>query len=234
MITTKRLALCLAMGLLIGPASGQTLNSATGTALPTVDALTREMQRIDGERRTLFDVDNQATRSTGPSFPNITPPQTGANGVDLAALVKRFEGGAPTAQHDALLIFVSFTMPTASLQALLASAAKVGATVVLRGFKNNSLKETSATLKALGTPNSAVQIHPQAFTQYRIQNVPAIVLLKGDGSGTLDTQGCALPEDFIAFAGDVSLDYALDTIAQRAPAYTALASRYRRQLRGRE
>ncbi len=54
------------------------------------------------------------------------------------------------------------------------------------------------------------------------------------GNETLDTDGCSLPENFVAISGDVSLAYALQEMASRSavltPDLSALATRYLRQM----
>ena len=58
------------------------------------------------------------------------------------------------------------------------------------------------------------------------------MLTQATTAEALDEQGCALPDTYVSVAGDVSLDYALDALAQRSKAFSALASRYLATLRG--
>ncbi|MFZ4077143.1 MAG: TrbC family F-type conjugative pilus assembly protein, partial [Legionellaceae bacterium] len=52
--------------------------------------------------------------------------------------------------EDKILVFVSFSMPTASLVALSQSAEKHHAVLVMRGLKDDSFKETQTAFAALG------------------------------------------------------------------------------------
>lgn len=205
---------------------------AKPAALPSNAAVQKEMQRIERERKELFDPNNPATKNAKNSFPNVPTPEV--SNVDIQALAKRYEQRAEARKMDDLMIFVSFTMPPESLKRIVAQAYKVGASVVLNGFKDNSLKATAAAIKQLGEASGNVLINPNAFTKYKVQAVPAVVLAKADSVDQIDSQGCALPDTYVSVSGDVSLDYSLDEIAQRDPRFTDLAKRYNRQLRGRQ
>jgi hypothetical protein len=71
-----------------------------------------------------------------------------------------------------LLIFVSLSMPEASLQALYQEAESLGAVLVLRGLQDHSFKKTASTLKRLSI---AVQIDPTLFTRHEVRQVPTFI-----------------------------------------------------------
>ena len=100
--------------------------------------------------------------------------------------------------------------------------------------RNDSYRQTLQAIAALGVPTASVSVNPKAFDQYQIMAVPAFVLAKRSATETLDTNGCSLPESFVAISGDVALDYALREMASRsaakAPDLSALATRYLRQM----
>ncbi len=195
---------------------------------PTVLEIEKEQQRIEVGRKRMFDARNPATQNTANSFPNLPTPARA--GMDIETMARQYEQKAETQKTDGLMIFASFTMPDESLKNLLKQANRVGASVVLRGFKNNSIKETALAIHALGEAGGNIAINPKSFTQYKIEAVPTVVLTKAEGIGNADEQGCALPEHFIAVSGDVSLDYALAQIVQRAPQWESIATSYLRQL----
>jgi len=206
-----------------------TTSSIPTPSYPTSQQIEVERARIDGERKAMFSDDNPHTRNTPNTFPTIAAPQPSQ--IDIEALVRRYEGTAqPRGVGDDLMVFASFSMPTESLKQLVSTVAKVGGSVVLRGFKNNSYRQTVQAIAALGEASASVSIHPKAFAQYKITAVPAFVIARLDPAEQLDAQGCALPETYAAIAGDVSLDYALAEIAKRSPAMSDLAQRYLRQL----
>lgn len=203
--------------------------SSTFAQTPTASQIEKEQQRIESERKRMFDADNPATQSTVNNFPNLPTPAP--VGMDIEAIVRQYERKAAVQKTDNLMIFASFTMPQESLKRLVNQANRVGASVMLRGFKNNSIKETALAINALDEPGGNVVINPKTFTHYKIDAVPTVVLTKAEVIGTADDQGCALPNHFIAVSGDVSLDYALEEILRRAPQWESIATPYLRQLR---
>jgi len=202
--------------------------------LPSDSAVKREMERIARERKDLFDAEGVQvpTLPRAPNaFPNIVTPAPSQ--VDIEAIAQRYGARAVAGKTDALMIFASFTLPPASLKRIVAQANRVGATVVLRGFKDNSVKATALAIQALGEAHANVVINPNAYTQYRVDAVPLVLLATADAMDRTDAEGCALPASYASVTGDVSLDYALDEIARRDPRFEPLAKRYLRQLRGR-
>lgn len=200
-------------------------------ALPAADAIEREMRRIEPERKQMFDAENPATKNAPNVFPNIPTPAP--SGIDIEALARQYERKAQARKRDDLMVFASFTMPAESLQRLVRQANRVGATVVFNGFKDNSMKATAAAINALGEAGGNVIVNPNAFAKYQIAAVPTVVLATPAAFEQVDENGCALPDHYAAIAGDVSLDYALDELARRAPQFEPVATRYVRQLRGR-
>ncbi len=93
---------------------------------------------------------------------------------------------------DQTLIFVSLSMPEASLKSLYFEAEQIGAVLVLRGLKDHSFKQTAEALQSLGI---GVQIDPTLFKQYAIESVPTFV--KSDGA------------EYQSIRGNISLAYAL-------------------------
>lgn len=202
------------------------------THYPNDARIQDELKRVEVERKSMFADDQPATGNPVNVFPNIGAPQRGQ--IDIEALAKRYEGRAVArGSADDLMVFASFSMPMASLKALVADVSRVGGSVVLRGFKNNSYRETVKAIAALGEGSASIVVNPNAFEKYRITSVPVALLAKMNEAELLDVDGCALPDNFAAIAGDVSLKYALQEISKRSPQFRALAERYLR-LTGRE
>ena len=86
------------------------------------------------------------------------------------------------------LVFVSFSMPKASLKALVKQVNQADGKLVFRGLVNGSFKQMAEKLKELG---AEVWIDPTLFEKYKITAVPTFVC-----------RGRRL-------TGNVSLDYAL-------------------------
>jgi conjugal transfer pilus assembly protein TrbC len=139
--------------------------------------------------------------------------------IDLEALSKGFDvqngahasAMAPGKAGPKVLIFVSFAMPEATLQRLVDQAALAGATLVLRGLVNGSIRDTVTRMQALiGSRRVAVQIDPEAFDRHGITRTPTFVLVMG-GAGTeaCASRACGSSQQFVKVAGDVTLDYAM-------------------------
>lgn len=198
--------------------------------MPSDADIKRVMPKVEKERKEVFGADHPATRNDPNSFPNIAAPARGS--LDIESIAKRYEQKSEARKMENLMVFVSFAMPRESLKRAISMANKVGASVVFRGFKNNSLKETSLAIKALDEGGGNVLVNPNAFIKYKVRAVPMVVLAQDGTADNVDAEGCALPDDYASVSGDVSLDYALDEIARHSPRFETIARRYTRQLRG--
>lgn len=81
------------------------------------------------------------------------------------------------AKKDQLLVFVSFSMPEASLKSLAQDATKYNALLVMRGLYKDSFVKTANKLKDLGI---SVDINPELFETHQITAVPTFVVLQSD------------------------------------------------------
>ena len=197
--------------------------AGTLTTMPSDAQISVERARIDRERKPMFADRNLGRSAAGNAFPAIpTPPRAQ---VDPLAVAQRYAARAQSRKQEELLAFASLSMPAESLKRLVRDVGRAGGAVVLRGFKDGSLKTTAAAIQALGVDASAVQVNPNAFKQYRITAVPAIVLVKADRALDLDAEGCSLPANFAGVIGDVTVPYALREIGRRSPEYQTLADR---------
>ena len=113
-----------------------------------------------------------------------------------------------TNQVPKILVFVSFSMPKASLRALAKEAAKHNAVLVMRGLKSDSFKTTQKAFLEILTegknldPKSMVnqdmqgfEVNPELFKTYKITKVPMFVLIKNT-------------QEISRLSGNVSLEYA--------------------------
>lgn len=112
-----------------------------------------------------------------------------------------------------ILVFVSFSMPKASLMALSKAASKHNAVLVLKGLKGDSFKITQQAFLELandsGNPNlelkaiaknapddmQGFEVNPELFKTYQIKNVPTFVLVKNQ-------------TEIARLSGNVSLSFA--------------------------
>ena len=182
------------------------------------------------------------------------PPTLG--NIDIAAMAK--QGAALTTPQaadngaSALRIFITLDMPRGSLKRLVDQATRSGATLVLRGLKKQSMRQTLAEVgELIETRRVSWVIDPDAFTRFHVSHAPTFVLTlsnepaartpglqalpdlprcSGGGSGS----GCtspALDATYLSISGDVSLDYALDAMARRNPEAAPRASVILQRLR---
>lgn len=195
---------------------------------PDDKQIAEQVKQIDATRKPMFEsADENQFRGAFPNVPTQAQP-----GVDIEQIAKRYERKVRARKIDDLMVFVSFSMPPETLKKIIHDVHLVGGTVVLRGFKNNSVQATGLAIKDLGESSGSIVVNPNAFEKYKITAVPTLVLAKAEALGELDGTGCALPDAYAAVSGDVSLKYALDVIAQRRKDYADLADRYGRQLGG--
>ena len=114
-------------------------------------------------------------------------------------------------KQDGLHIFISFSMPKTLLKQYDDIAKKIGAKLVLRGFKNNSFKETINYIQEISSQGIAIEVNPVLFQKFSVNVVPSFVLSDG--------------EKFDKLVGNVSINYALEKLsdsgdlAQNAKAY---------------
>lgn len=144
------------------------------------------------------------------------------------------QGNAPTlGSGPGLFVFVSLSMPEATLARLVDQAARARAAILIRGVAKGSLRETVARLqKLIGQREVAVLIDPQAFDRYAVGRVPTFVLARDGGRPASCASGtCPPPGDFVSAAGDVSLEYALDQLRRAAPRFDAEAGVFLARLR---
>lgn len=153
-----------------------------------------------------------------PRIENLAQPVTRMP-IDLEAISKGFDlqNGAQAAAMTSgkagpkVLIFVSFAMPESTLQRLVDQAARAGATLVLRGLVNGSIRDTVTRMQALiGSRRVAVQIDPEAFDRHGITRTPTFVMaVDAAGTEVCATRLCGSSQQFVKVAGDVTLEYAM-------------------------
>jgi len=179
--------------------------------------------------------------TAGPRIDALPKPQTDAP-VDLEALSKAYALQMKTTQPTRLvlgdgpilMVFISLSMPEATLKRLVNQAARAKASLLIRGLLNGSLRDTVARTQALLADQSvAFQIDPQAFERYAITQVPSFVLVRDGASSTPCPNGsCSPPNDYVRLAGDVSLDYALSHIQHRTPRFSKDVAAFIQRLKG--
>lgn len=203
--------------------------SAGAQGLPPDADIERERRAVQAQRKDLFGGSKPLASAPRNPFPQVGTPER--TPVDIEALAQRYAGKAQAQRPLGLLVFGSFSMPAGSLKRLVQDTQRAGGVVLLRGFKGGSYKTTALAIADLKTTGAAVQVHPEAFKTYRVAAVPTVVLVAPDAGDELDAEGCVLPQHYAKVQGDVSLTYALDQIARRAPKFAQMALVLGRPLR---
>lgn len=165
-------------------------------------------------------------------------PKPVAKSPDISQIAESYRHASPPRSEmpsdiPELMVFVSFSMPKEALERIVAQSEKSGAVLVLRGLKGNSLSRMGEELAALvGKRNVTAIIHPPAFKQFKVAQVPALVIARSGQATKIGEDGCAAPASYIKVDGDVGQDYALDLIERQAPNWAEAARRYAARLAG--
>lgn len=168
-------------------------------------------------------------------------PQAPGAGIDIGALARQgsqingaMQPGALPPQEPALRIFVTLDMPQGSLRRLVDQAERAGAVLVLRGLKNQSMRQTAVAVSdLLGQRRAGWVIDPEAFERHGVEAAPTFLLTMGEDTSPCSATTCTVPRPFVSVSGDVSLDYALEHMARRHTGAAAVAGPYLSRLRSR-
>ena len=188
-----------------------------------------------GSALNAIEVPKATGRATVPDPTRL--PQPATTGPDIARMAETYRQAPPSAfsgkDVPELMVFVSFSLPKATLQQIVGQAEKSGAVLVLRGLHGNSLTRTGEEIARLvGDRKVTAIIHPPAFKQFKVRRVPALVLARSGQASKIGEDGCAPVSSFIRVDGDVTQDYALDLIERQAPVWAEVARRYAARLSG--
>ncbi|TAM33224.1 MAG: type-F conjugative transfer system pilin assembly protein TrbC [Nevskiaceae bacterium] len=177
----------------------------------------------------------RAMESTAPAVsPNFELPDFGSPALALpddASLSRTWALSENAQATPPLLVLVSFSMPTDTLNALAEQAGKIGAPLVLRGLVGDSMEETAKRIAALRkSAGTSLAIDPTLFTRFGVDRVPTVVLPL-QALRSCSEQECSVPEH-VKVAGEASLDYLLGQIERKAhePAARTRAAALRKQM----
>jgi conjugal transfer pilus assembly protein TrbC len=137
--------------------------------------------------------------------------------IDLDAMVAGAKGNLAGPKSTPLVIaFVSLSMPEDSLRRTILDTTEAGGIVVFRGFSKGGAKPFVQLLaKAVEQQDAAnITIDPRLFRSFKIDRVPTIVAASSsfEPCDQLDCVTPPPPHDRIA--GNVTLNYALQTFAE--------------------
>jgi conjugal transfer pilus assembly protein TrbC len=132
-----------------------------------------------------------------------------------------------------IMVFVSFSMPRQSLIAYMQDARKIHASIIVRGFINNSFKETVNTISLLvkEAGGGGIEINPFAFTTFHITKVPSVVVIPNN-SPCVQQSSCRIDKDYDVIAGNITLQAALVVVGHHGQAAVTEANNALTLLRG--
>jgi conjugal transfer pilus assembly protein TrbC len=237
---------CLLSIACASPALGQS------PSMPSDDALNKAMKATQRRAATVMDELGKTGNGALPpavagqrGMPKLLPGDgTGPSslsgeGFDPAALAAKYQtmkDAASKAAKDSneLMVFVSLSMPAASLKRIGEQAKKAGAVVVFRGLKYGLRKgawaDSMNAIKPIADTGADVQINPELFERFHVQVVPTLIVASSAPEGC---QGNQCEAGSVAVIGDVSMDYALETLAPRKDAIGRIAQERNARIKGR-
>lgn len=181
---------------------------------------------LERSNRILGEINERVVNQYRAPAPNVNAlPQPATATAGPAELARQFRQ-QPIQTKPAtpeMMIFVSFSMPRESLLRIVEQSEITGARLIFRGFNGDKMTDMAAHISALlGNHRVEAVIHPPAFSQFKVNQVPALVLARSDAGDQLDS-GCAQPNRYVKVTGDVSQDYALEYIERTSPQWAATA-----------
>ena len=147
----------------------------------------------------------------------------------------RMRGDFPARPNTAeVIVLISLSVPPASWRQWARDAARIGAPLVMRGVAAGSLRATVRRIgDRLGGHEAGVAIDPRLFRLFRVERVPAVVVVPG-GVPPCASRGCAgdpaPPHDRVT--GNIGLVAALETIAAEGSVGRDAARRHLQGLGG--
>jgi len=125
-------------------------------------------------------------------------PDTGKGCKNCSSQIENIDVKNP---DSGIFVFVSFSMPKASLIELNNQAQKYNATLVMRGIYKNSFHEMRKKILEISPDGLSINVDPKAFEKYNIKQVPTFVLVEKN-------------REINRLSGNVSLDYAHEKLSE--------------------
>lgn len=161
------------------------------------------------------------------SLPAIDISELKPHQINIEDLIKQNQANmAKSADKGDVALFLSFKgMERDDILLYCRQASKYNIPIVLRGFINNSFKETMAYIKPLRElfPTVSIIVDPPAYDKYNITAVPVLIVSKLPANPVRD--GCNSPGDYAKVSGMVSIQAMLDYVRlnSKNPALSQIA-----------
>jgi len=210
----------------------ETMHNQTSDVLKQTDALSTSpefINELNKESSRLIERSHALPKTAFPVLPDPDPAQLSRARTEIGKLLDRAEQPDVLASMNddsgpRFYVFVSFSMPDITLRRLMQQAKRIGAPLVLRGMVEDDMNKTrikvgkllDADKKGNASIDGGLSIDPTLYERFGVSVVPAFVLADAPVQACTQT-GCVTP-DFVRLAGDVTLEYALESIAREVPA----------------
>jgi conjugal transfer pilus assembly protein TrbC len=165
-------------------------------------------------------------------IPNIITPTVG---IDVDQIASRYKemGKVIHKPDESLLVFISTSMSVNTLVKLGNQAKRANAVLVLRGVPGgiaSGWARALAQLKPIVATGASVQINPDLFRLYAVDQVPTFVISRLDKNRCVsDNTDC---QALLHATGDVSLDYVLEKWAEGSGDLAKVAQAHLDQMGG--
>lgn len=168
----------------------------------------------------------------------VTPPSVSTKDsiIDPEKIARQYNQiNTQTKEDDTneVMIFVSTSMPTGSLQRIARDAKTTSSLIAVRGASQGVgpglWVKSIADLKPMTDLGVEVQYHPDLFERYAIKRVPAIVVAPEPVAGCTE-DAC---RSYAVLYGDVTLDYALERLTNRKDGIGRIARERLSKMKGK-
>ena len=158
-------------------------------------------QKAVAKERSVLQEDMQRIPETLRKLPNLDNLSFEKDPAALADLFENADSGKLPVElkekQNQLMVFVSASLPEASLERIARDSEKYKASLILTGLIKGSFPETKAFVMRVG--GYKWEVNPKAYEHFQIKTVPVTVVYDGD--------------KWIGLPGDVSMEYALDKLS---------------------
>jgi len=166
------------------------------------------------------------------------PPAGPIDFDEMLSSVEQTRGGGPLARKGPLFIaFASTSMPDASLRQLIRDVSAAGGITVFRGFPENDAKLlTGALTKVIdkGQSTANIGIDPRLFRAFNIEAVPSYVVTANEVELCKGFSCVSKVPLHDRLAGNVTVSFALETIAGGGGPGSVAARTYLRKMDAKE
>jgi conjugal transfer pilus assembly protein TrbC len=185
-------------------------NATAADAQAFVDDIKRRSDALAEDAR-------QTVAQGGDNHQRYTQAQGNAAGAsELDTMMASVTGKTEKGDAPQFIVFASLSMPPESLKPLIRDTSKAGGAVVFQGFPGSSMKAFQQGLAKVldqGQETKAIGIDPRLFRAFNVTSVPAFVVVTSDFDLCDGFECKTIPPPHDRMSGNVTVRYALETIA---------------------